>query len=459
MKRLIAAVLIFIFALSIFTACQKADPIGKTPNGDSQSEDSEDQGETEDKEDANNHENKPTVRVFPETTSKTLVLADQFPTTLSPEQVKFAAEHFVGTEKTPVSFNRMIRKVNPNFIVLHYHLAIWQSAVPYIIDGENWGNDLDVVDPHEDWFMHTGGVQSKDKRMQAFDDHKYLMNITNEEYYQYFLNKMIEQCKAGEYDGIFLDSYSTNILNYYLQNYPDFQGTKAKDDKTHPELGGKSWLEASEIFMKRLTEDLEKHNIKALPNISDFVTAWDTTDYSLSHGGMAEGALQWQKHYDWSEWKRGMNGLIPLVNKDKILILESFLDDELDYRERLYRLGSYLLIRGKYTYITYFKDNPFRYYPEFDVDVGTPLESAQNSIDDLKVGDLYIREFDKGIVVVNPNDENFVTYSVPEGYKKVTVEGGGTISNDGTINGRVIYETISGNTSLPPKSALILVKA
>ena len=55
----------------------------------------------------------------------------------------FAASHYVGTEKQVLSVTQALRALNPNFLVLHYHLAIWQSAptVDFITNGTSWGND------------------------------------------------------------------------------------------------------------------------------------------------------------------------------------------------------------------------------------------------------------------------------------------------------------------------------
>ena len=41
--------------------------------------------------------------------------------------------------------------------MLHYHLAIWQSApsVDFILDGMTWSNDYPTVTTHESWFWHN----------------------------------------------------------------------------------------------------------------------------------------------------------------------------------------------------------------------------------------------------------------------------------------------------------------
>lgn len=405
-------------------------------------------------------------RTFPETTEKTRVFADQLPpvSDYSEKQMKFIAKNYTGAQKMALSFTTLIRKYNPNFIMLHYQLAIWQSYVNYIIDGENWGNDLDKVSEHDDWFMHrfnpdTGEVYTgKDNWVYSFDDHKYLMNITNEDYYQYYKNKLIEQCKAGQYDGVFLDSYHTAVLNFYLQNYPEYTGTSA-GMSTYPELGKNvSWKEASEKFMKRLTADLNKAGIYSLPNLGNFNTGWDTTDYTIPNGGMTEGAFNYGSLAD---WQSGMNGHLKLADKNLIDICQvSLSSGDTSFDERLYYLGNYLLLRGKYTYINLLSDNSsFNYFPEYDLDMGKPLKSAGKNIDSLKKGGLYVRNFKNGMVIVCPTGAEPAEYKVPDGsYKKVVLQGGGLIGNDGTISGFISFEPVNGSISLQPGTAAIIMK-
>ncbi len=398
---------------------------------------------------------------FPETTSKTRVIADKidYKVTLTPERIKFAAEKLAGTQKITVSTLRELRMYNPDFVSLHYHLAFFASDAQVLLDGHTWGSDFEPIKNNEDAFMHSGPDR------QRVMDHvwgAYLMNITNEDWYIHLKNNVISQAKAAECDGVFLDSYNTSVIPYFTKNkYPEFEKTNARDF-INEELGGLTWIQASERYMRRLTKDLNEAGLKCLPNIGNLITGWDNTDYSIADGGMAEQALDWQDQYTQNEWKMGMNSLLKLINMDKIIFIQAHLKSDTDYQGRLYRLGNYLLLRGKYTYITYYDTNEdvrFKYYPEFDVDVGAPVTSAKKDIEELKAGDLYVREFEKGIVVVNSHDTQAYSYEVPEGYKKVEVTGGGTVRFDGTINGYASYVDISGTVEVPAKSALILVRA
>ncbi len=399
-------------------------------------------------------------RPFPSTWSKTLVFADQLTagTSLTNAQIHFAATHFVGTQKILVPLIRKLRAINPRFLVLHYHLGVWQSGknVPYIINGFHWGNDYSHVSRHESWFLHTAYANGKNPkdRLKAVDG-KYLMNITNSAYFHYLVQSLIRQARAGHDDGIFLDSYSTAAVNYYMHNYSHWCYPRIV--QAHKQLGGLTWAQASDNFMQRLTADLNKAGIYCLPNIGDLVTGWDHTDYALSNGGMLEGAPGQWSHYGQTQWVQSANRALQLIDADKIIFFQSYLHDAADYRQRLYWLGTYLLLRGRYTYITYFNRHPFEYYPEFGINIGTPLKTAK-TIADLQKGALYIRRFTQGLVVVNSADRKSHAYRIPVGYREAQVQGGGTINASGKMSGALIFVPVGGRVRLPPHSSLILVR-
>src|SRR5581483_1030220 len=68
----------------------------------------------------------PSGRSYPDTNATIALLVDQLPT-MSTQQMQFATSHFVGTEKQLLSVTKQLRAYNPQFLVLHYHLAMWQS--------------------------------------------------------------------------------------------------------------------------------------------------------------------------------------------------------------------------------------------------------------------------------------------------------------------------------------------
>ena len=95
-------------------------------------------------------------RPYPDTNATIALLVDQLPS-MNAAQMTFATSHYVGTEKQVLSVTQQLRALNPNFLVLHYHLAFWQSAptTDFIVDGKTWGNDYPTVTTNETWFWHN----------------------------------------------------------------------------------------------------------------------------------------------------------------------------------------------------------------------------------------------------------------------------------------------------------------
>src|SRR5580704_8907242 len=63
----------------------------------------------------------PSGRSYPDTNATIALLVDQLPT-MNAAQMQFATSHYVGTEKQLLSVTQQLRALNPNFLVLHYHL-------------------------------------------------------------------------------------------------------------------------------------------------------------------------------------------------------------------------------------------------------------------------------------------------------------------------------------------------
>src|SRR5215208_4360616 len=183
------------------------------------------------------------ARVFPDTSARIGILTDQLPSGMTDAQNRFAATHYVGTQKLTRNLSRPLRAINPGFIVLHYRLAMWQSAphVPYIVDGDRWSNDFSLVDPHESWFWHN----PDGKRVASSQDRKLLMNVADPGFRAYWRESIARQVAAGDYDAVFLDSASPALLQWEARTPPDNRllgrGVRVN---SFPELGDRSFIAA-----------------------------------------------------------------------------------------------------------------------------------------------------------------------------------------------------------------------
>jgi hypothetical protein len=399
-----------------------------------------------------------TPREFPEVTDRIAVFGDQF-WPYTEEQAQVMAEKFQGTQKIFVSQSDAIRAYDEDFLVLHYHLGIWQQQPEhqFIIDGQSWGNDFEYVTKHEDWFWHNEAGE----RVRSRNDGKYLMNIANPELIAYWKSSILEQMRLGDYDGVFLDSSSTGLLNSealggeyggeWMPGDERFTGTGALS--SFDELGGLTWPQAYEAFMSEICAHYEAHGYACLPNVGNQTTTWDPTDYdTTSTGGMVEGAFTTTSERDWVQVANRVLGL-----SDGIVILQSYpADDDID--TRMYYLGSYLLVKEPRTYVNCISGHPFTWHPEWDLELGAPTESATGEdIATIAWSGVYRRRFDHGFVLVNPSDES-ASVSLEATAWRAIPSGGGPVNRAGTNDGSLSYEAVD-SVELAPWSAAVFLNS
>ncbi len=92
---------------------------------------------------------------FPNSSGQILIFTDQLPSQPTSGQWNFIASHYVGTQKELLSWTQTVRTINPNFIVLHYQLAVGCGTALFI-DGNSWTNDFTYVEKNPSWFLDDG---------------------------------------------------------------------------------------------------------------------------------------------------------------------------------------------------------------------------------------------------------------------------------------------------------------
>jgi Hypothetical glycosyl hydrolase family 15 len=317
----------------------------------------------------------PFARVFPDSTDRILVFNDQLATSgMTEAQLQFAATHYVGTQKVLRDAARRLRQYNPNFLVLHYrlgqalgHSTPDQSCRPttdylQIIDGnqwiQEWPGDASV---QEGWFFHVGG-----SRVFSCTNGHYLMELNDAGWRAWWSAQIIRQLQDNEDDGVFADSYS--VPNYF---------------------GGCGWkpclpdvdtvFEAAWAARERAFTDYIRAQFagrwKWIPNVGALITTRDPSDYSNVDGAMVEGFAEWGdgNYFATDDWALQMNRILPLVAADKVLIGQTYPNSS-DVQERLFVLGSYLLIKGTRTYINLDTGLDPEWFPEYTIDLGPPTD-------------------------------------------------------------------------------------
>jgi hypothetical protein len=391
----------------------------------------------------------PSGRSFPDTFTSIAILTDQLPSGMPAAQQHFAATHYVGTEKQLLPDTQALRAINPNFIVLHYHLAMWQSAVDFILNGTSWGNDLPTVTTNETWFWHNATDTTSTGRVTA-PDGKFLMNVSVQGFADYWASSLETQVKDGDYDAIMFDSASPSLLQGWCGGSgtgqdPRLAGTAAKDT-SFPELGNATWIDAWQTWMTALNGALAAKGIPLIPNEGSFITGWDNTNYAVTAGVFSEGFSDTTLAE--SDWQASTNELLSLAAADKLMILQNYLTASTDTATRLYYLGNYLLVKGHHTYLDYFAAGPLEWYPEWAVDLGAPTTATTTNVADLLVGGVYRRDFAKGSVLVN-SSATPVTVTITG--QQVVPSGGGAIDaagdEPGTVTSTAVTSVVVGATS------------
>jgi hypothetical protein len=397
----------------------------------------------------------PSGRFFPDTNGAIAILADQFPDGMTSAQMQFVASHYVGTEKQLLPVTQALRALNSNFLVLHYHLSMWQSApaVDFIINGTSWGNDYPTVTMNESWFWHNDAGE----RVASSVDGKLLMNVSVPDFQQYWASSLETQVSDGQYDAIFFDSASPALLQAECGGTASGQdqrlaGTAARDT-AFTELGGATWIDAWESWMSALNGTLAGQGIPLIPNTSAFITGWDTTNYGLTAGVFSEGFAG--TDFAESDWMASTNELLALSSAGKIMILQNYLSTSADVPTRLYYLGNYLLVKGHYTYLDYFAAGPLEWYPEWSVDLGEPLVPVAADVSALASAGVYRRDFANGSVLVNPSSAT-VSVTLGTTYQQVLPNGGGAVDTNGDLPGTLSMQPVTSLSLAPTSAAIIL---
>ncbi len=396
----------------------------------------------------------PGGRQFPDTSGSIALLVDQLPA-MNTAQMQFATTHYVGTEKQLLSVTQQLRAMNPQFLVLHYHLCMWQSAPTtlFIVDGMTWGNDYPTVTMNESWFWHDvdGG------RVLSSADQKLLMNVSVGGFADYWEQSLETQVMDGQYDGIMFDSASPALLQGECGGMgagqdPRLAGTAAHDT-SFPELGNTTWIDAWQTWIGKLSNDLAAKGIPLIPNTGAFVTGWDTTDYTMTAGIFSEGFAS--TGFAVSDWQASTNELLKLAALDRIMILQNYLSDPTDTATRMYYLGNYLLVKGHHTYLDYFAAGPLEWYPEWGIDLGAPSATAPSDVSMLASGGVYRRDFAKGSVLVNPTSSP-VTVALGSTMQQVVPAGGGAVDTTGTAPGTLTMQPVSSVTVGATTAVIVL---
>jgi hypothetical protein len=126
----------------------------------------------------------------------------------------------------------------------------------------------------------------------------------------------------------------------------------------------------------------------------------------------------------------------------------------------MFLLGSYLLVKGRHTYLNMELSTEPEWFPEYEIPIGSPIEDTPATISTLWRADwkIYARAYSNGLVLVNPTNEK-QTIDLGATYYQAVPNGGGIIPDDGNITAwGVDYIPLTTLLLEPNQAAVLLIE-
>ncbi|NOY06360.1 MAG: hypothetical protein GXO82_06985, partial [Chlorobi bacterium] len=268
----------------------------------------------------------------------------------------------------------------------------------------------------------------------------YVMKVGSSTWRQSYIEQVLKSFSERGYSGLFEDDCWFRVRPWGVDAFPPWD----YDDK--------SWENDLYVFM-----DSIKLSIAPRPAVFNGLSSYSLSLLLHADGGMTEGFgyTHWSGYVTGNSWKRQCDAGLAAQHVYRKLWLPLGGAPFDDPSGRMYVLGSYLLVADSlsmFANATNYQE--FSHFPEFDVPLGRPLESADKSVEELErlsqPGDVayYVREFEHGTVVVNPHPSTPVVFPEANGRRFIVPVGGTTV--DGGF-----LRTLSSSDTIGPRTARI----
>ncbi len=375
---------------------------------------------------------------------------------------------YINGPSTDAKSRQIVLERNPNT-----HFFIYQNMIDIEKNNTPWADD--IFNNHPDFLLKT--IDGNKNKNLAIDEknawgyipaynkkykNRYFLNPASDgwaDYYSALIRKNHISFVNNKNTGIFVDNvwpfYTLFFRKAPLEKQVDMNGD-GKMDSTDDW----AWSDAVIKFSLRVQHNFED-SVKLIANFGTRFKKGSTAYHILEKGGfygvMNEGFIRTsvdtsiQTFPKEKTWREDINSIIEAEKLRKINFNQST-GDSADCKSRLFCLGSYLLGAGKFSYYNYkFHDSFDVYYrlPEFDLDLGKPLQNADsvNVFFDFE-SKIYKRKFEKGEVWVNPSKDKILIH--PEMRKVYSI-----ISGTKTMNELFLSKELEIK-ELNPFSAIIM---
>jgi hypothetical protein len=420
-------------------------------------------------------------RRLPDTRDRVHVFYDQLHNHLTEAQYAFAATHADGSQKLTRNVSDRIRSVNPQFVVLQYRLAFGLSADANITAENLW--DRDTIEPddaahagdprqtREDFYLHAPA--GSNQRVRHADNY-WLADVRNPDWQRYQIDELARRLDTNDFDGAFLDTAHVRWDGLTPDTWwQDFCGPEYH---ALPGCWNPPTRPYFEALVARFREGPSWHYV--VGNMGPLVAeADDNAPLAALDGGMVEHFMYLGGFPVERDWHITAERITRLIGDTKILIAEPVHFDPADRRVRRWLIANFRFFQGRQSFAAFYPqgtghvDAPV-WLPEYDLDLGAPLEPVPAQAGVLCTGEatafacsgLYVRDFERGFVVVNPAGEaRRVDLPVPGAglrYATVDFQGGGYVDEAGqkAPQALVITPFEGAALDLGPQDARVIIR-
>jgi hypothetical protein len=309
--------------------------------------------------------------------------------------------------------------------------------------------DWDHIDSNENMFCHHKDSRIKTIWTSWLMDGSDLVEKTAPDalnhWVNYYAATASDQVNSFNYDGLFIDSATHNLWSGAVYNFmPDnYSSVKWREGRYRALEFIKSYFPDRIVIFNGLHSGNGAEHSLALTDGG----LWETFAFR-SETGKYQGEDKWKKAIELAE-RNKEDKYIGITSKKPNLIA--------DLQSRIFILASYLMVGNQNVALTMIDMNydqlkSIYYFPEYEIDLGVPLSNFS-----FNEQNLYERKFEKGLVLVNPNDTESYIYYLDRKYYRVIPIGGGVLQEDGTCEGSLTYESVDNEIVLSPISGIVLI--
>ncbi len=361
-----------------------------------------------------------------------------------------AQENFINTHfdyvMTPVLSDEMREKYDSVSLFLYRSLrGTWPDTLQF---------DWNFITTNENMFCHYDSTDQSSNTRILTKYGSYLMNGNDlvsdtasdalNHWINYYAVTASQQVDSFNYDGLFMDSAGHKLdpdeLADSTQMPWDYSDSAWREMRYADIAFVKAYLPDKTVIFNGLHS---QNGADSSLHLCDG-GMWEDFAFNCDNGNY-KGVGTWWQAITCMQDNRDFAKLILTVKKPGL---------NRDTNARIFSVASYLLIENENTILTlsdYDSASYIQYYPEFQIDLGNASDDFYYNEDSV-----FIREFENGLVLVNPFSDETKTYELPKTYYKVSPVGGGTIDSSANYNAYLSYQEISGSVTLPPVSAIIL---